>query len=113
MSATSLPAAFRAFHEDVAFGVGYREGICLPCNLPRRPEPAYTGSPMEHPKYLFSLIHPKSNGHSFPTRAEAEKFSSEIKESRVHSRTGFEQDGWVVQVGPWMFAADVRERKYP
>lgn len=112
MSAEALGDAFRAFFEDVSFGSGFREGFCLPCNLPRRPEPAYTGSSMEHPLFLFNLVYPKWNAHPFPTREAAEEFAKDIRESRVTSGDDYGRV-FVVQVGPWMFASDVKPRKYP
>jgi hypothetical protein len=51
---------------------------------------------MDHPDFEFSLIQHASNAHPFVTRAEAETFSSGIKESSVRGYMGY----WVVQVGP-------------
>jgi hypothetical protein len=67
-------------------------------------------SPMEHADFKFSLVSSKSNADLFPSREAAGQFASGIRESRVHPyQLGAEPPvGFVVQVGPWMFAKDIR-----
>ena len=62
--------------------------------------------PMEHPDFTFSLINPRWSADHFATKGEAESFAGGIRESQVKPGS----NGWVVQVGPWMFAHDIKPR---
>lgn len=67
--------------------------------------------PMKHKDFVFGLTYPKSNAHTWPTKEEAEKFSSGVEESCVEAYYGCHGRIWVVRVGPWMYAYQVRPKE--
>ncbi len=64
--------------------------------------------PMKHADFVFGLTYPKSNAHTWADRPEAEAFAAGIRESAVETYYGRHGLVWVVRVGPWMYASQVR-----
>ena len=64
--------------------------------------------PMKHPDFVFGLTYPKYNAHAWPSKKDAEQFSSGIRESCVEPYYAWHGLIWVVRVGPWMYAHEVK-----
>ena len=64
---------------------------------------------MEHPDFVFSLVSSRANARQFPTRESAQNFADGIRESTVWSAND-RGSAWVVRVGPWMYARDIKTR---
>ena len=65
---------------------------------------------MTSEKYTFDLIYPRYSADMFSTQEEAQEVADEIRESQVMCRLDRKEDGYVIQVGPWMFAKCIKEK---
>lgn len=73
-------------------------------------KPALNLSPMEHADYTFGLVSKTAKAAQWTSKALADRFASGIQDASVEPFALGRSVVYVVKVGPWMFARDLKAR---